>query len=49
MAQYKRITKAKGWYVCYFVYNQKVINVVFSAKDGQLAGWCQRLLFWQAS
>jgi hypothetical protein len=48
VVKYKTITKANSWRVCYFVYDKKVIEVVFSAKNGDLAGWCQRLLFWQA-
>jgi len=48
MTAYKRLIKANGWYICYFAHNKKVIEVTFSAKHGQLAGWCQNLTFWQA-
>lgn len=48
MVKYKTISKTNGWRVCYFLHDKKVVEVVFSAKNGNLAGWSQKLLFWQA-
>lgn len=41
---YKKISNKK-WYINYKVHGGKVIEVLFSAKGPQLAGWCQKQLF----
>jgi hypothetical protein len=48
MPVYKKISRQGGWNICYFVHNKKVIEILFSAKQGQLAGWSQNLLFTEA-
>lgn len=35
----------KLWLITYQVKAGKIIEVLFSAKDGNLIGWCQRTLF----
>lgn len=40
----KRIRK-KMWLITYQVKEDKIIEVLFSAKEGNLVGWCQRTLF----
>lgn len=41
---FKRIRK-KLWLITYQVKEGKIIEVLFSAKEGNLVGWCQRTLF----
>ncbi len=37
--------KNKRWLISYSVKEGKIIEVWFSAKEGNLVGWCQRSLF----
>ena len=41
---FKKI-KNKLWLITYQVKEGKIIEVLFSAKEGALIGWCQRTLF----
>lgn len=45
MLVYKKISRIGSWSICYFVHNDKVIEILFSAKDGKLVGWSQAMLF----
>lgn len=33
------------WLISYQVKDGKIIEVLFSARGGDLVGWCQRMLF----
>ena len=35
----------KLWLITYQVKEGKIIEVLFSAKEGNLIGWCQKTLF----
>ena len=43
-SRYKKIMNTR-WNISYLVHQQKIIEVLFSAKDTNLIGWCQRLQF----
>jgi hypothetical protein len=42
---FKKIAKPQGFLISYRVHQDKIIEVLFSAKEGRLVGWCQRVLF----
>ena len=41
---FKKI-RNKLWLISYQVKEGKIIEVLFSAKEGYLVGWCQKSLF----